>query len=291
MSQPAVAEQIRKLEQALGADLFVRAGRGVVPTERGARLRRARRAQPAARSRTRPAASDELTALRGGTVAPRHLRRAVGLAYRRARRGVPAAPSRRRVRLVGRNSSVDRRAGPARRARGRRRAAPDRRRPARRPPVRARRGALRERLSRAHAAARRRSSSSPRRRWCSTTPSPPTTTRSAASSPSGRRPSASGCGRRSRWSSRTSRCGSSPPGSATPTSPAPTRTRRTIPAGLHTAPFSPALYDTFAIVTRAGARLSPGVRVLLADLEAHMRAVADGARPRALSYNCDTQPA
>jgi len=29
VSQPAVAEQIRKLEQALGADLFVRAGRGV----------------------------------------------------------------------------------------------------------------------------------------------------------------------------------------------------------------------------------------------------------------------
>src|SRR5829696_2194043 len=35
VSQPAVAEQIRKLEQALGADLFVRAGRGVVPTEAG----------------------------------------------------------------------------------------------------------------------------------------------------------------------------------------------------------------------------------------------------------------
>jgi DNA-binding transcriptional LysR family regulator len=47
------------------------------------------------------------------------------------------------------------------------------------------------------------------------------------------------------------------------------------PAGLHTASFSPALYDTFAIVTRAGARLSPGVRELLAAVEAHMRAVAD----------------
>jgi DNA-binding transcriptional LysR family regulator len=35
VTQPAVAEQIRKLEQALGADLFVRAGRGVVPTEAG----------------------------------------------------------------------------------------------------------------------------------------------------------------------------------------------------------------------------------------------------------------
>ena len=47
------------------------------------------------------------------------------------------------------------------------------------------------------------------------------------------------------------------------------------PAGLTTAPFSPALYDTFAIITRPGARLSPGVRELLADVEAHMRAVAD----------------
>ena len=35
VSQPAVAEQIRKLERTLGADLFVRAGRGVVPTDAG----------------------------------------------------------------------------------------------------------------------------------------------------------------------------------------------------------------------------------------------------------------
>ena len=47
------------------------------------------------------------------------------------------------------------------------------------------------------------------------------------------------------------------------------------PAGLSTASFSPPLYDTFAIITRAGARLSPGVRELLADLEAHMRAIAE----------------
>jgi hypothetical protein len=38
---------------------------------------------------------------------------------------------------------------------------------------------------------------------------------------------------------------------------------------------SRALYDTLAIITRTGARLSPGVRELLTDLEAHMRAVAD----------------
>jgi DNA-binding transcriptional LysR family regulator len=47
------------------------------------------------------------------------------------------------------------------------------------------------------------------------------------------------------------------------------------PDGLSTASFAPALHDTFAIITRPGARLSPGVRELLADLEAHMRAVAD----------------
>jgi DNA-binding transcriptional LysR family regulator len=47
------------------------------------------------------------------------------------------------------------------------------------------------------------------------------------------------------------------------------------PGSLSTAPFSPALYDTFAIITRPGARLSPGVRELLTDLEAHMRAVAE----------------
>jgi DNA-binding transcriptional LysR family regulator len=47
------------------------------------------------------------------------------------------------------------------------------------------------------------------------------------------------------------------------------------PAGLHTVSFSPALYDTFAIVTRPGTRLSPGVRELLTGLESHMRAIAD----------------
>jgi DNA-binding transcriptional LysR family regulator len=47
------------------------------------------------------------------------------------------------------------------------------------------------------------------------------------------------------------------------------------PKGLSTAPFTPALYDTFAIITRPGSRLAPGVRELLTDVDAHMRAVAD----------------
>ena len=47
------------------------------------------------------------------------------------------------------------------------------------------------------------------------------------------------------------------------------------PPGLSTAPFSPALYDTFALISRRGARLSRGVRELLAELESHMRDVAE----------------
>jgi DNA-binding transcriptional LysR family regulator len=47
------------------------------------------------------------------------------------------------------------------------------------------------------------------------------------------------------------------------------------PAGLTTASFSPALYDTFAVITRPGARLSAGVRELLREAEQHMRAVAE----------------
>jgi DNA-binding transcriptional LysR family regulator len=47
------------------------------------------------------------------------------------------------------------------------------------------------------------------------------------------------------------------------------------PEGVTTAPFRPALHDTFAVVTRPGARLSAGVRELLADVEAHMCALAE----------------
>jgi DNA-binding transcriptional LysR family regulator len=47
------------------------------------------------------------------------------------------------------------------------------------------------------------------------------------------------------------------------------------PEGLVTAPFDPALFDTFAIITRPGRRISAGVRELLTDLETHLRAVAE----------------
>jgi DNA-binding transcriptional LysR family regulator len=46
------------------------------------------------------------------------------------------------------------------------------------------------------------------------------------------------------------------------------------PPGLRTTSFVPALHDTFAIVSRPGRTLTPGVRELLADLEAHMTSVA-----------------
>jgi len=46
------------------------------------------------------------------------------------------------------------------------------------------------------------------------------------------------------------------------------------PEGLATASFTPALHDTFAVITRRAARLSPAARELIGDLEAHMQAVA-----------------
>ena len=46
------------------------------------------------------------------------------------------------------------------------------------------------------------------------------------------------------------------------------------PAGLSTASFAPALYDTFAVITRAGLTALARRARALADVEAHMRAVA-----------------
>jgi DNA-binding transcriptional LysR family regulator len=68
VSQPAVAEQIRKLEAILGTDLFVRAARGVVPTEAGQAF--AVHATRSLQTLEEAAGSvGELTGLRGGTVA------------------------------------------------------------------------------------------------------------------------------------------------------------------------------------------------------------------------------
>ena len=47
------------------------------------------------------------------------------------------------------------------------------------------------------------------------------------------------------------------------------------PRGLTSVRFTPAMYDTFAVITRRAARLSPATRELLDDLEEHMGAVAE----------------
>jgi DNA-binding transcriptional LysR family regulator len=47
------------------------------------------------------------------------------------------------------------------------------------------------------------------------------------------------------------------------------------PRGLSSVGFRPGLYDTFAVITRRAARLSPATRELVADLELHMRGVAE----------------
>jgi DNA-binding transcriptional LysR family regulator len=227
VSQPAVAEQIRKLEQALGADLFVRAGRGVVATEAGRAF-----AEHATRSlRALEDAADsvgELTALRSGTVAlgifgePSAWRMdELVAAFLRRHQNVT-------VRLIGRNSS----AIVERVRRGEleggvvllpidddkldvRPIVRDEVLYVSASPERTRRPATIGQLARTPLVFYDAESgdNDPIRRQLA----------------SARRLSASTCNRRSRWSSRTSRCDSSPPASATPTSPAPTPTRLTTP--------------------------------------------------------------
>jgi DNA-binding transcriptional LysR family regulator len=48
----------------------------------------------------------------------------------------------------------------------------------------------------------------------------------------------------------------------------------TFPAGLFSTSFRPALHDTFAVITRRAAHLSPATRQLLSELEDHIAAVA-----------------
>jgi DNA-binding transcriptional LysR family regulator len=273
VSQPAVAEQIRKLEQALGADLFVRAGRGVVATDAGRAF--AEHATRSLRAVEDAAGSvGELAALRSGTVA-------VGVfgepsAWRVHE--LVAAFLRRHpdvsVRLVGRNSS----AIVERVRRGELEAGvvllpidDDRLdvRPIVRDevlyvsadPERTRRPVTIERLV--------------------ATPLVFYDAESADRDPIRRqlaeRAQALGVGLQPKVevelkdiALRLVAAGIGDTYLPSAYTHAPYYAE-----GLSTAPFSPALYDTFAIVTRPGTRLSPGVRELLTDLEAHMRAVAD----------------
>jgi len=273
VSQPAVAEQIRKLEQALGADLFVRAGRGVVATEAG-------RAFAGHAARSLRAVEDaagsvgELTGLRGGTV---------GL-------GLFGEPSAWRVdelvaaflrrhpdvalRLVGRNSSSIVR--------------------------RVRRGELeagvvvlpidddkldvrpfvRDEVLYVSAAAERTRRPATIERLAAT-PLVFYDAESADDDPIRRqlaeRAQALGVRLRPKVEVELKDIALRLVAAGIGDTYLPSAYTRApyFTAGLRTAPFSPALYDTFAVVTRTGARLSPGVRALLADLEAHMRAVAE----------------
>jgi DNA-binding transcriptional LysR family regulator len=273
VSQPAVAEQIRKLEQALGADLFVRAGRGVLPTEAGRAF-----AEHAARSlrAVEDAAESvgELTALQGGTVAvgifgdpgPWRVDELVAAFLRRH----PDVS----VRLVGRNSSAiaasvrrgDLEAGVV--------ALPiDADRLDVRPlvrdevvyvsvrPERTRKPATIERLAE--------------------TPLVFYDAESADEDPIRRqlaeRAQALGIRLRPKVEVEHKDVALALVAAGLGDTYLPTAYTRApyYPEGLSTASFRPALFDTFAVITRPGARLSTGVRELLADLEAHMRTIAD----------------
>ena len=273
VSQPAVAEQIRKLERVLGADLFVRAGRGVVPTQAGRAF--GEHAALSLRAAEEAAGSvGELTALRGGTVA-------VGVfgepsawrmdelvsAFLRRHPGVS-------VRLVGRNSS----AVVEHVRRGELEAGVvllpiDDDKLDLRPivrdevlyvsssPVRTRRPATIEQLA--------------------ATPLVFYDAESADRDPIRRqlaeRAQALGVDLQPKVEVELKDIALRLVAAGIGDTYLPTAYTRApyYPKGLSTTSFSPALYDTFAIVTRRGARLTPGVRELLTHLEAHMRAVAD----------------
>lgn len=272
VSQPAVAEQIRKLEQALGVDLFVRAARGVVPTDAGRAF--ADRAVASLRAVEEAAASvAELTDLRSGTVA-------IGVFGEPSAWGldaVVAAFLRRHpqvsVRLAGRNSS----AIADRVRRGDLEAGvvllpiDDHRldvRPIVRDeilyvsadPERTRRPATIEQLA--------------------ATPLIFYDAESADEDPIRRqlaeRAQAMGVRLQPRVEVELKDIALRLVAAGLGDTYLPSAYVRMpyYPPGLSTTSFSPALYDTFAVITRPATRLGAGVRELLADLEAHMSAVA-----------------
>ncbi len=273
VSQPAVAEQIRKLEQALGAELFTRAARGVVPTEAGRAF--AEHATRSLRALEDAAASvGDYTSLRSGSVAvgmfsapsPWRLEEVVASFLRR----FPEVT----VRLVGRNSSTI--ADQVRRGElegGLVLLPIDDNgldvRPIVRDEVlyvsadrsRTRRPATIEQLAAAPLVFYDAESAEadPIRRQL------------------GDRAQAHGVRLRPRAEVEmmdvalrlvAKGVGDTYLPSAYTHAPY-------YPEGLATAPFSPAMFDTFAIITRPGARLTRGVRELLAELETHMRDVAE----------------
>ena len=273
VSQPAVAEQIRKLEQTLGVDLFVRAGRGVVATEAGEVF--AEHATRSLRAVEEAAESvGELSALRRGTVAlgifgePSAWRvdELVGAFLRRH----PQVS----LRLVGRNSSVI--------------------------AERVRRGELEAGLVVLPiddhkldvrpivrdevlyvSAARERTRQPATIERLTATPLVFYDAESADRDPIRRqlteRAQALGIRLQPKVEVELKDVALRLVESGIGDTYLPSAYTRApyYPEGLSTASFSPALYDTFAIIMRPGRRLSLGVRELLRDLEAHMHAVAE----------------
>jgi DNA-binding transcriptional LysR family regulator len=273
VSQPAVAEQIRKLEQALGTDLFVRAGRGVVPTEAGRAF-----AEHATRSlRAVEDAADsvgQLTEMRTGSItigafggpSAWDLDELV-IAFLRRHPNVS-------VRLIGRNSSVI----AERVRRGELEAAVvllpiDDEQLAVRPIVR-------DEVLYVSADPRHTSQPATIERLA-TTPLVFYDAESADNDPIRRqlaeRAQALGLRLQAKVEVELKDIALRLVAAGIGDTYLPSAYTRApyYPAGLSTTSFRPALYDTFAIVTRPGARLSPGVRELLGELERHMRTVAD----------------
>ena len=273
VSQPAVAEQVRKLEQALGADLLARAGRGVVATEAGRAF-----AEHAARSlrAVEDAAESvgELTALRGGSVAlgvfgePSAWRMdELVAAFLRRHSDVS-------VRLVGRNSSAI-----AERVRRGELEAGVVLLPIDDDKLDVRPIARDEVLYVSASPARTRGTATMER--LAATPLVFYDAESADEDPIRRqlaeRAQALGVRLRPKVEVELKDIALRLVAAGIGDTYLPSAYTRApyYPQGLSTTSFSPTLYDTFAIVTRPGARLSLGVRELLVDLEAHMLAVAD----------------
>jgi DNA-binding transcriptional LysR family regulator len=273
VSQPAVAEQVRKLERALGTALFARAGRGVVVTEAGrAFAEHARRTLESLENAVDSVG--ELTSLRDGVVSLGTFSAPSAWRFDELAAGFLARHPGMTVRLVGRNSA----ATADRVRRGELEAAIvllpiDDQQLTVRPLVRdevlyvsATRGRTREPATIERLAARPlvfydadAAEADPIRRQLA------------------ERAQADGLRLRARVEVENMDLALQlvARGLGDTYLPSAYTHAPYFPAGLHTVPFAPALYDTFAIVTRPGASLSPGVRELLAGLEAHMRAVAD----------------
>ena len=272
VSQPAVAEQIRKLEHALGSALFVRAGRGVVLSEAGrAFATHATRALAALEDAA--ASVGELSSLQSGTVAVGAFSAPSAWRVDEVIAAFLAKHPRMTVRLIGRNSSVT----AERVRRGELEAAvvllpidDDQLdvRPIVRDevlyvsadPARTRRPPTIEQLADA--------------------PLVFYDAESADEDPIRRQLAERAQERGLKLSPRVEvelmdlalRLVAT--GVADTYLPSAYTRAAVYPQGLTATSFEPALYDTFAFITRRGARLSPATRELLDDLEAHMRTVA-----------------